>query len=225
MRKEAIYIIIALFSVLFFNQLTAQSNSANPYDKIGQIHNKVVKDFLQNYGDKDLSEEEVLNISSQLCEKYGLPKPHLTQEQLSLLKEIIRGSSDFAGIASKVNVSKNATKYLTQLFSIIDKEGKEESVQYNQIYKAIIKIEETILNDESLPKNERKMLLESTSIMRHSLYLWNTHIGNTAGKKRKCCKWLRWLAVAGADVAGFLLSDGNVSASVSASNFVYTITK
>lgn len=186
------------------------TNTDNPFDEVGVIHNQGVAYFMKNYAGKKMTVSEIVSVT----DKYLLSNTSFTKNmRIGAENATFSTNSDkisdvladkdnnFKNVVSKAECSDYAKTKLSTLFSITLSEKENESADYNLLHSKIIAFEKDILEDKKLSEEDRKLVLMSTSISRHSLYFWYTSIPKSANG-RIARKWWEWVLVGVADAAG-----------------------
>lgn len=148
-------------------------NSSNPYDVAGQLHNSLYESY---YASDSLS-GSVSAISSRVCQLAkqnavfmslaGSHFPVLSENRIEYIladtsiskSEIIESS--FIASTSKTGFS----NFIDSVVLLCDTEA-----DYSVIYDFIVGYEATVLSDAALTAWDKKVILITTSITRHSVY-------------------------------------------------------
>lgn len=167
--------------------LFSPSNSSNPYDSVGVLHNDILDIYLSgnhthtSVEDIDNEVQSLIMASTIVSDSSALILPGidviadiLNSPDTSLTNII--DSSDFTGYAK------------IQFADFVDSLMMMSNDEYEYIYDFIILYESSVLTDTSLISNDKRIILTVTSLARHSFYYskkrkdkdWETSVGNIA---------------------------------------------
>jgi hypothetical protein len=119
-----------------------------------------------------------------------------------MVAEVLRDKdNNFKSVISRANCSDYAKSKLSHLFTMILAEENNENADYDLLFRKIIDFESEMTEDKALNDGDRRLILISTSIARHSLYFWYTNSPESING-RVSRKWWEWLIVGACDVAG-----------------------
>lgn len=168
-------------------------NNGNPYDIAGQLHNQLLLSYC--YGENiPMTLTGVINVTTSLANEMptfmnltqGKTYSFLASERVAYIvshidscpPEIINAS--LATDSAKIGFR----DFISTLLSLCAKED-----DYAIIYKYVRGYEDSVLNDKTLTEQDRRIILITTSIARHSAY--------TRKKKPKQNKDPEWLLMVG----------------------------
>jgi hypothetical protein len=161
------------------------ANSLNPFDDVGIIHNQGLDYFMKNFSDRKMTVREIVKETDKYLltntlfsknMKIGSSNGTLSTDPEMVSEVLADKDNNFKSVISKAECSDYAKSKLTHFFSLILSEKDNENADYNLMYGKIIDFEKTIIDDKSLNENDKKVVLMSSSIGRHSLYYWYTSI-------------------------------------------------
>lgn len=169
-------------------QILNPENPANIYDIAGKIHNDIIDVYLScNYSHSAPSlvaqrvdsiaalNSDFLNLSSNLPIDFSEIQAIIDSPQTQLEQEI-----------SDAPITTNAKNCLSDFMDSI---SVWESDEYDTIHQSIISYEYAVINNPQFSTEDKRIILTSSSIARHSLYYarkrkdkdWETSVGNRAG--------------------------------------------
>lgn len=165
-----------------------------------QLTNKGTTDDLVNESIR-LSNED---FNENYAEYYNNPTVLDVPDIRSIMADSLNNYQNI--IAATPDVSSNYKTKNQQLIQIfMNSANSPTPVSYEDFRDQIISYENSILNSNNLPQNEKDALLSISSIARYSAYYWYNELGNEAqtgfsftGKHN----WWEWLIVGVCDVAG-----------------------
>ncbi len=202
------------------------SNPKNEFDYVGLIHNEIVSEFVkQTEGEKPTNEEvleivETITLSSpEYVKRFGKEYQGLTIEQVN--EGIKDFPNEFKNIINGLPISSDAKRIFNGLLDETF-EIENSGLSYERYREYVLNLEDNIINDKTLPKNEKDAVLCSTSIARYSSYLWLVKNPDSTAKK-----FFGWV-IAG-DVAGGILGAvfggvvGAIGGASGGSSLVHTI--
>lgn len=232
--KQIITVVaLAIFMLGSFSG-NAQANPNNPYDSAGLQHNKVIKQFLEKYDSKNLSNQETLNILNNLCDENEIKGEKADMNFINFgIKDF---KNNFRNVVNKSSLSKNGKLRFQGLLDYMITEGFKGEISYYQFFNYIIKFEDTIKNDKSITKKDMEFILKATSVARYSTFLWGNYYYDNMSLKSLNSKmtandgmttWWQWLIIGASDVAGGVAGGGafSVSGAVGASGLANTLIK
>jgi hypothetical protein len=210
-------ILFGLIATMFFGlSANAQDviNKNNPYDFAGVQHNQVVREFLKKHGSKNLSNEKTLELTNSICKSLGIKGETLTIEQFNFgMKDL---KNNFKETVSKSSLSLNGKVELQKIFDFMLNNGFKGNVSFAESIDFFLKFESNVLINKNLTKSDMEFLLKSASVGRHSICLWKDYFRENISTKTENIftipqKWIRYLIVASADVAGGIVGGGAFS--------------
>lgn len=225
-------LIFGLIATVFFGLgANAQdvANKNNPYDYVGIQHNEVVREFLKKYGLQNLSLEKTIELTTNICKSKGIEGSPLTVEQFNFGTTDIK--NNFKGTVKNSSLSVEGKIQLQNLFDFMLINGFKGEITFKECTDYMMTFENAILNNKSLSKSDVILLLKSASVGIHSINLWNAYYGdnNSSNTQNASSKggprWVKWLVVAAADVAGGVAGGGafSVVTAVSASTATHEL--
>lgn len=190
------------------SQNLSPENPANPYDIAGKIHNDILDVYLSdNYSGSTTAEivqkvdsiaalnTDFLNLGTNLPINFTAIQAIIDAPQTQLQQEITTAPmTDSAKVC---------------LMNFMDFLVLWEPDDYTVIHQSIISWESTVINNVQFTTEEKRIILTSSSIARHSLYYerkrkdkdWETSVGNRAGAVQgavdNCCTAINRSVVAG----------------------------
>jgi len=181
------------------------SNNKNPFDESGVIHNKILTTVLNNRSNLNNMDEYINYAKSTFYSDYNFNESETPILNNTEVKAIISDSEfDYGSVIKNSAHSANTKEQLSILFNLLISSTDDETLNYKDLKAKIINYENNILENLTLSKDEKSIILQTTSIARYSSFFWynqyQQYLNNspTLGKR----KWWKWLAVAVADVAG-----------------------
>lgn len=186
-------------------------NPSNEMEDIGKIHNDGIDYYLKNYQQGEQVDSYKLHTQNFVCENSSFENcSELAKHGINnVIPKIFSLQYQPIFVSSKVNL------YFSELISVI----KTDTIVLNieKLQDNILRWETTIINDISLSLSEKKVLLISGSVARHSSSYWyyqyilkeNSDWANLDFTKRKkrCGFWCqigKIVAIISADVFGGL---------------------
>ena len=177
------------------------SNTNNPYDSIGLMHNNAMSDLIFISDGLPSSMQEAIASA----EKYLYEKGFDTIGDYALVSEIIDGAkSNYFTFVSSQNLSSasidavNAMMYDIATMSLSGNYNGYESYR-----KYLMNVESRIIASKEIPSYEKDELLTAAAVYRYSLYYWYNTFENA-----KLPLWGKIAIIAGADVVGGLVAGG-----------------
>lgn len=172
------------------------ANSSNAYDNAGRIYD----DLFGSYYDGTIRPTDIQSVISQVetiantnasFNDINAGHEQLSPERIEHLAN--RSNADIASIVGTSGLSATAKiSFSNFLISAMTLYASETDAV--KMYTAIVKYEETIINNELLTANDHRVILTTTSIMRYSSYrakkkpkkntdpywnIWVTHVFGT----------------------------------------------
>lgn len=210
---------VALTSISF-----AQSNSKNPHDSFGKLHNEVVAVYQAQYAGKGLSmaetcaqTEKIVNQNAAIVALNGGKYVKVNTEL------IVESSGDFKNqFVNVINNSKlsgegklRAQELLNYMFTIA---FTEQYTTYDAFYSHIVEFENSILSNSKLTAADKTSILCGTSTARYSIHFWNKQYGganqpNTVAKRGFWGSLIVGICDVGGAVVGYL--EGGVATGLS----------
>jgi hypothetical protein len=163
-------------------------NAANPYDMAGRIHNEILHAYLScTISDSTINavstkidsisylNTDLQNLASPAAPDFQKIQQIVSSPQLQL-EQILAGSPMSA-------VAKNS---LSQFMSSVP---AWQGYAYGDVHSQIIAFEAGVINNAQFTAEEKRIILTTSSIARHSLYFeserkdkdWETSVGNRVG--------------------------------------------
>ncbi|MFN3753704.1 hypothetical protein [Flavobacterium sp.] len=146
--------------------------NANPYDKAGKIYDELFDGYYNGTSRSTDIQSVILQveaIANANTSFNGIGQGHqpLVTERIEHLANLNKG--DIASVIGASTLSPTAktsfSNYLISISALFDSE-EDASIMYN----AIVKYEETVIDNELLTANDQRIILTTTSIMRYSSY-------------------------------------------------------
>ena len=214
---KGITFLICCFIVI--NTTNAQRNPNNPYDIIGEQHNTALDLFFTEQTSQTIGRQLTIEtLVGYLCNKLTVIDCKSIRQSLGgQLFLDIKDKSLMESESMLIEhgyVSARHGFYVQQINDIIEQHMQEE---YSICYRAILVLEDQLVNDPQLSSYEKTNLLYSTSVARYSTKFWKdvqsgivrypsiaSQVGNLL-----CCSWVSTMgrsdvkgAVAGGVAAG-----------------------
>lgn len=176
-------------------------NENNPHDSLGYHHNEVLKMFYSAYGDIsgytiDMFEDSLLKVLQQ----YPFFENPISlgfdiNEVFDMMSYNVENSNiEYDYLLNNLSLSTNAKAFLEEFVSGVT---NSDFQNYHDFKNYVITNEEYLISHEHMFSSEEMfMLLNSTSVARHSGYLW--HYEEEVQSYGLFCCWI----TAGADLIG-----------------------
>lgn len=217
------------------------SNSDNPYDYYGLVHNQGVEAYMAT-GMNDTDVEKVVESTNTLLLEETDFNDYFGGGAMATASMLAPLVSDFPDNMEEVISAGNASskvqdklnEFTNYFLEVID----GEEITYEDAYNYIIEFESQILGQKSWTAEEREQLLSVTSVGRYSFFLWSNEQKagdlsskgkgkNTTQAKRP---WWNWVVIGVADIGGAVVGSAGgpaagVGAGASASNLANNLTK
>jgi hypothetical protein len=224
--KNLIFSLIATVFIAMGAKAQDVINKSNPQDNAGAQHNAVVREYLGKYASENFSVEKTIELTNAICKSKGIEGPFLTLEQYNVGVSDIK--NNFKNIVNKSSLSAVGKTELQKLFDFMLNNGFSGQISFTECIDYMLKLENEILKNASLTANDKDFLLKSTSVARHSICLWNDYYkANTSSKSNNSLnsppRWVRWLIVGAADVAGGVAGGGAFSVASGAAASVLAV--
>lgn len=183
MKAKIIYGVL-LFCLSLTGKIQAQGNTANPYDEVGAQHNAVLARFFTEYS-KDRVVKEQMGQRA-LCQYVCavLQANNCDVAQALATNATVQATQGMAPteaaayLQAKGFVGGLFTDYVVKLDRSL---SQYVGTSYGPLHNAVVGIEGQILADTKLNENERKTLLLTSSVARHSARFWkNLNEGQTS---------------------------------------------
>lgn len=148
------------------------SNSSNPYDVAGQLHNEL----LEVYSSKDYSPATVTETAKRVMEiansnslfmSFGSTYVFNAHERVSYV--IANSSSCFPSVLD-VSLSNSSARKSLATFSYSLGSLCNEEDDYSVIYEFIVSYESMVLKDITMNEKDKQVILTTTSIARYATY-------------------------------------------------------
>lgn len=202
------------------------SNPKNVFDYIGQIHNQIVYEFLIQTGGQTLTNQQVLDKVKLITLANPDYISHFgTNYQDIKEAEVDAGIDDFPNqfenIIDGLPISSEAkgifNALMTETFEI-----ENSGLTYAKYRTYVLDLEDNIINNTTIPSNEKNGILYSTSVARYSSYFWLE--SNPPTSQKKFFGWVIAGDVVGGIVGAFIANVlGAISGASSASGLVHTL--
>jgi len=207
--------------------LTNPSNSSNPYDYCGVLHNKSLRMTLdQLAGEPNVSFDKTVSTAFRISEQVILEAGVIPQRSspinfeededlIALLQFVMEDvENNYENFIAALDLDSYTKEQLQSLFKNVITMSEDENVTEDDIFNEIVIFETNVLrNIISIPSDELEIILAGTSTFRHSLSFWADEMNIQSYDKKASDsevlalakkKWWKWLVVAGADVVGAL---------------------
>lgn len=219
-------LVFGLIAIVMFSSLSfGQSNSKNPNDKVGRLHNEVLEVFQSKFAGKGLSITEICaettkiaNTNAEIVALNGGKKvtvnTNLITEAASDFKNQFRTVIQNSKLSSSGKVK--TQEFIDYMFSLTFSEGY---TKYQDFYNYVVEFENGVMSDLKLTSSDKSAILSGTSTARYSVYYWDKKYGganqpNSAGKRGFWGSLLVGLCDAGGAVLGYIESQ-SVSTAIS----------
>ncbi|MEL1254068.1 hypothetical protein AAEO57_09800 [Flavobacterium sp. DGU38] len=169
-------------------QEISPENPANIYDIAGKIHNDILDVYLTgNYPCNTIAQishkvdsisvwnSDFVNLETSIPINFQEIQKIINDPQLEIEQAIINSQMTNSGQICLSNFMSSILLW--------------ESNEYSLIHQCIISFETTVINNNQFSQEDKRIILTTSSIARHSLYYqkerkdkdWETSIGNRAG--------------------------------------------
>jgi len=210
--------------------LTNPSNSSNPYDYCGVLHNKSLRMTLDELsGEPNVNFEKTIStafrISGQVVLEAGIVPQNSSpinfedyenyEDLMALLQFLMEDvENNYENFIAALDLDSDTKEQLQSLFENVIAMAEDENVTEDDIFNEILIFETQVLeNILIIPSDEIETILVGTSTFRHSLSFWADEMNiqsfdkkapNTEVNELAKKKWWKWIGVALADVGGAL---------------------
>lgn len=175
-RKNVIKMkkILFLFSILLLvTSMFAQSNSNNPFDYVGSLHNSVIDYYINENSDPSPTSPNIKqNIVNYFSGNRNSNLNELFDAGASYYSEIANASDKLA-VYRKYGFSNSFCNYTNDLNNLY-----VTKTDNNTFYNSMISKESQISGDNNLSQREKEILLSASSTIRYSNFYW-TNDNNT----------------------------------------------
>ena len=219
-------LLLGLIAIFAFNVSgNAQSNTKNPFDYVGSIHNQIIKEYLKVHTGNQ-STQEICGLIQTIANKNP---EYLKLKENAIDFHLIETSSNdfknkFQNVINGVDASEIAKTEMQILVDYMFTVGfSTQKTTYTDFYNHIVAFENKILANKNLSDKDKKTILSGSSTARFSGFLWIEKVPqNEVTAKRG---WFAWAIIGAADVVGTLAGGGvNVGTGAAASGTAYTLT-
>ena len=227
MKKLTFLLILVTFVVSFFScnreivstdleEITTinASNPLNPYDFIGEMHNKALGNVMMqvSISSKKMSIQEIIDIS-RACSFEQLSIFPMTksitldeiegmteEEVLRLLEDF---DNNFDNFINELDLSLQAKSELRTFVSTMLSMSETDNLDYDMLYQEVVNFENSLLVNGQTELNEIDELavLGGTATLRYSLAYWEDTCV-TLDTKSGPRKWWKWVVIGLADACG-----------------------
>lgn len=223
--KKLIFGLIAIVMLGFVGNAQDYKNSLNKFDEIGEIHNLLMNDLINKNLAKDLEISTVVAEIRKLIENNSTYRDAIGAENLDFDTNLIDNAiadykNNYANLIKNSSLSSYSKKIVQEILDLTF----NENTSYQSFISSIKKKENYIISS-SIGSDEKENLLKTTSVARHSAYLWavsknldGSNNATTAAKKMKGTVWI----IIGADLLGAGL--GGAAGAMYGSGCAYYIT-
>ncbi len=163
------------------------SNSLNPYDSVGNLHNEIVDIYLSanhtHTSVEDINDEiqTLIMASTTVSDSSSLILPGT-----DVIADIL--SSPYTSLMDIIDNSDFTSYAKIQFADFVDSLMMMSEEEYEDLYEFITLYESSVLIDIALNSNDKRIILTVTSLVRHSFYYskkrkdkdWETSVGNIA---------------------------------------------
>ncbi|MEO5908548.1 MAG: hypothetical protein ABI148_07635 [Ginsengibacter sp.] len=206
-----------------FTQITVITNSNNPDDSAGARHNQAVNSIMGEVS-SDNSIDEIIQFTLNYLKPFNYDTTELRSDYNLSVSLGTFGYTNVDSLANKMyaisEISSAAKNYMLDLSSLLENvigENDPTDSIYITFADDATSYEGTIAIDNSLPANEKTMLLSAFSVARYSAAYWGNYIQNNSSvglmssnltevELLKLSKF--WKKVIGADAAGAITGSG-----------------
>ncbi len=205
---------------------SSPANPKNKFDYVGDIHNQIVSEFVTETEGLKLTNKEVLEkvesitlSNTDYVKRFGSEYYGLTEEQVN--EGIKDFPNEFENIINDLPISEEAKKIFNELVGKTF-EIENSQLSYEEYKDYVLKLEDSIFKNTTLPEKEKDSILYTTSVARYSSYLWVGSNDNSTSKKH-----FGWV-IAG-DVVGGIIGGifggvvGGIGGASGGSSLVHTI--
>ncbi|MGV9004441.1 hypothetical protein [Flavobacterium sp.] len=153
--------------------ITSPSNTKNPYDYVGRIHNEVLDAYFAAdslpFTFSTIVNEVVLKALANVSFSNLNSIPYSLSSSIRIYDIAADSTICQAGILTQ-SIGGTKTRidfayFLDEFFIFCDEED-----DYGLLYNFIVSYEDAVLYDAFISENDRKVILKSTSIARYSAY-------------------------------------------------------
>lgn len=171
--------------------LSGPENASNPYDSIGRLHNEVLEIYLSTNSDNSLSENLTEDIMAQVqliaCSgTINIAQDCNSSFAYNTINTIVTNPEN-----STVSIIENSIltpQGKADLRTLIDSLAAIKDESYQDIHGFITSYESEILSSTVLNNQDKRIILTTSSIARHSVYYdeirdrdWDSSVGNIIG--------------------------------------------
>ena len=215
------FVLLLACCFLFHPGANAQRNPNNPYDKVGELHNYLLDAFFNEQTQESIagrwSQQMLADYICRKLPELNCPFVHevMGDKLMSEIKDktLLESETFFL---DRGFVHARHEYYIQQINAIIEDHFEED---YGICYKALLNLEDQLVNDPDLTPSEIINILCSSSVARYSIKFWkDISIGNTRYPSIAndmtnlgCCSWVKRLSqsdVRGA-VGGAIIGAGS----------------
>ncbi|RBL90040.1 hypothetical protein [Chitinophaga flava] len=160
------------------------ANPANPYDKIGYIHNQsllATKDISWNSKDQTFPRLYVAYVSFANRNYPGTVIPD--QQSANITSDELKAdaANNLINTIAQAKLSVEGKAYMTKLVATVNQHDTTDT--WDTYKQRIVTFEKDVLSDPRLPKVDAQYVLEAASVGRYSVLFWTNQYydGNPAG--------------------------------------------
>jgi len=209
------------------------SNSDNPYDYYGSLHNEGLRMALDNIKKlPDYSFEECVKIASKAAENVLCKEGFIfsksnniedDEELVEMIKFIVDDmENNFSNLIESLSLTSDTKEHLKILFNDVIEMDETDELFYENAYDRLVDFETKVLNNIiSIPINEREVVLGSTSTFRYSLAFWIEEIDEIDIEDLELRKG--WHLIAIFDFIGFFVGGPQIAIISSAIAAIYVV--
>lgn len=154
--------------------LNEDSPSADKYDSIGIVHNRIITKLLDNNNIQSISEADIETLVSNAVKDEGYDVPALERKDINFVKSLSKMSSTeemITAVEDSYPIMKEELKIVkiyTGAIANIDEENLED---YSAGFKDIV-------DKSSIDSNSKKTVKSAVSVAGNSNVLWNKELLN-----------------------------------------------
>lgn len=176
----------------------AGRHSHNPYDYIGEMHNRLLGSLIEEEKKNGLMDDaqKKAYITRFVKEEHGLDMSASMHKKRPLEQGI------YSELVAQSNWSQVGKDLLLSFHEIIERIGVEDSFEAE-----VAEFEQMVLDNPELPEAERVGLLQTTAIGKYSCRFWKDHyFNNEAGLARWLKDVIKVITGTHMDIAGGVYS-------------------
>jgi len=217
--------------------LANPSNSNNPFDCCGLLHNKALRISLDKLAEypSEVSFDERISVACQAVQQVlleeGIIQTRSTvnfeddEELIALVQFLMEDmENNYENFIEALGLDAYTKEQLHYLFRTVIAMAEYEDITADDVFDEVVAFETKVLNNTiPIPINDREYVLSGTSTLRYSLSFWADEMDMSAATRGK--KWWQWLIIGAADALGYFAPGGGIMAAVGASTLANTLIK